>query len=74
MTLAKITTPGLTAMGLSVALLWSCLIGERILARQAAQGQAQVLREMNLLRQRQRAVPASIPLLPFPLRGHVARS
>lgn len=62
MTIAKITTPGLTAMGLSVTVLWSCLIGERILVRYAAQEQAQVLRDMNLLRQRYRSEPVSTPL------------
>ena len=62
MTIAKITTPGLTAMGLTVAVLWGCLICERILVRNAAQDQALVLREINLLRQRQRSEPTSIPL------------
>ena len=71
MTIAKITTPGLTAMGLTVAVLWSCLIGERILVRNAAEEQAQVLREINLLRQKQRSEPASTPLqqLPRPVQA-----
>ena len=70
MTIAKITTPGLTAMALSVAALWGCLIGEQILVRRAAHEQTQVLREMNLLRQRQRSEPASTPLpqVPQPLQ------
>ena len=63
MTIARITTPGLAAMGLSVALLWSCLIGEQVLVRQATLEKAQVLRDIELLR-RHRAAPVSVPRLP----------
>ena len=61
MTIARITAPGLAAMGVSVALLWSCLIGERVLLRNAAGQQARVLHEINLLRQKQRSEPVSAP-------------
>jgi len=61
MTIARITTPGLTAMGLSVFLLWGCLISERLIVHRAAQQETQVLREMHFLRQRQRAQPADAP-------------
>ena len=67
MTIARITTPGLAAMGVSVTLLWSCLIGERVLMRNAAHEQTRLLHEMNLLRQKQRSEPASAPL---PVRPH----
>jgi hypothetical protein len=59
---AKITTPGLTALGVSVALLWCCLISERLLLRNAAEEQTRVMREMSLLRQRQRSEPISTPI------------
>ncbi len=70
MTIARITTPGLTAMGLSVAALWGCLIGERLTIQRATREQVQVLREMHLLRQRQRSQPAdvTVPHHPRPVR------
>ena len=61
MPIARITTPGLTAMAVSVILLWTCLITERVMVRNAARNETRVLREMNLLRHRQRAVPADAP-------------
>jgi hypothetical protein len=69
-TIAKITTPGLAAMAVSVAFLWSCVIGEQVLLRNAAREQTQVLREMNLLRQRQRIAPVSDPAFPRTLSRH----
>ncbi|HLK47422.1 MAG TPA: hypothetical protein VKT49_04770 [Bryobacteraceae bacterium] len=59
---AKITTPGLAAMTVSVAILWSCFIGEQVVLRNAAHQQTRVLYEMKLLRQRQRSQPASTPI------------
>jgi len=49
-------------MAVSVVLLWSCLIGERVMVSSALHEQARVLREMKMLRQRQRSVPADVPL------------
>lgn len=71
MTIAKITVPGLVAIGASVVLLWSFLIGERLTVRRAVQEQARVLREMELLRQRQRSEPVLAPIwrLPRPHRA-----
>ena len=73
-TVAKITTPGLAALGVSVALLWSCFIGEQVLLRNAAHEQTRVLYEIKLLRERQRSQPASMPVPqrpwpPRPARG-----
>ena len=62
MTVAKITTPGLAAMGICVAMLWSCLIGERVLTQRAAREQARILHEIHLLRQRQSEQPVDVPL------------
>ena len=71
MTIAKITMPGLTAMGLSVAFLWGCLIGEHVLVQRAARQQAGALHDIRLLRQRLRAEPARapVPRLPHPYRA-----
>ena len=62
MTIAKITTPGLTAMGVSVILLWGCLIGEQVLVRGAAREQTRVLQEIDQLRQGRRDEPVAAPV------------
>jgi hypothetical protein len=72
--IARITTSGLTAMAASVILLWSCLISEQVLVRRAVREQAEVLRDINRLRQRQRSQPVDAPLpqhpgLPRPAAG-----
>ena len=61
MPIAKITGQGLAAIGVSVALLWACVIGERAMVQRAYTERAQVLREMERLQRRQRPVPVSLP-------------
>lgn len=73
MTIARITVPGLTAMAASVALLWGCLIGERLMLQRAVTERDQVLREMRVLRERQRSEPAADPVPRLPHRTHTAR-
>jgi hypothetical protein len=46
MPLMKITGPGLVAIACSVALLWACLLGERIVLRQAYSERAAVMRSL----------------------------
>ena len=46
MPIMKITGQGLSAIALSVALLWGCIISERVTARQAFAERAKVLREV----------------------------
>ena len=65
MSIAKITGPGLAAMAVSVALLWGCWIAEQVLWQRAAQEQVRVLRDMQLLRQRQNSEPTSAPIPRF---------
>ncbi|HLH17299.1 MAG TPA: hypothetical protein VKX45_08765 [Bryobacteraceae bacterium] len=67
MPIAKITGQGLAAIAFSVALLWGCLIGERIERRSAQQDFEQVLRRQQILQQRWRPLPVSTPspLIPF---------
>ena len=74
MPIARITTSGLAAMAMSVLLLWSCLIAERLTSRNAARDERRVLREMNMLRQRQRSVPADVPTLQPPTRPRAVES
>src|SRR4051794_34837134 len=52
MPIARITGPGLAAIGVSVALLWGCVIAEGIMVRQALAERADVIRDIQLLRQR----------------------
>jgi len=59
MAVCKITIPGLTAMAVAVTLLWGCLIGERLILRQAASQQAAALRRVQLLRSPQ---PVRLPV------------
>ncbi len=77
MPIAKITGQGLTAIALSVALLWGCLIGERVMVRRASAERAQVMRDLRRIRLRAnpvqlhpRSEPVSVPLLmPRPVRA-----
>jgi hypothetical protein len=79
MPIAKITGQGLAAIALSVALLWSCLIGERVLVRRASAERVLVMRDLkrlqrtrlqlNPLQPDHRSEPVSAPLhIPRPVR------
>lgn len=66
MPIAKITGQGLAAIALSVALLWTCLIGERMIVHHAAARQAQLMRELHQLQRNHRTEPVSVPVPPTP--------
>jgi hypothetical protein len=70
MPIAKITRQGLTAIAVSVAFLWGCLIGERIERHNALSERDRVLREQQMLERRWRPLPVSAPspLVPGHLR------
>ena len=70
MPIAKITRRGLAAISLAVAVLWTCVLGERVVAHQAYTERARVMRDLERLQRRQRPVPVS---LPNPLRHHSPR-
>lgn len=61
MPIAKITGQGLAAIGLSVALLWACLIGERLLLSQTLAERAQVMRELHQMQRDRGTQPVSTP-------------
>ena len=61
MPIIRITGQGLSAIALSVALLWGCLIGERVAAQQAYSERARVMRDIMRLRRRERPQPVSAP-------------
>jgi hypothetical protein len=62
MPIAKITGQGLAAIALSVALLWACLVGERMTLNKAVVRRAQVMRELKRMQIRHQTQPASIPV------------
>jgi hypothetical protein len=54
MQIAKITVHGLTSIAILVALLWTCVISQRVMLGRANAGTAQVLRAMRELRMKNR--------------------
>jgi hypothetical protein len=67
MVISKITGPGLTGMALSVALLWGCVISERLIIRRANLDWSEALHSNQRLRQQQESEPI---LAPLPHRPH----
>jgi hypothetical protein len=65
MPVVKITGQGLTSIAILVALLWTCVIGERVIAGRAGAGAAQVVRAMRELRLKNRREPAATPAKPL---------
>jgi hypothetical protein len=62
MPIAKITGQGLLAIACSVALLWGCVIAERVMLRDAGEERVRVLHEMEQLQSKPRPTPAVAPL------------
>jgi hypothetical protein len=67
---AKITGQGLTSIAILVALLWACVVGQRLVLRRANQEAAQVARAMRELRSKSRREPAAAPARPPHRRLH----
>jgi hypothetical protein len=61
MPIAKITGEGLVAISMSVALLWTCVIGQRALADRAYAERVQVMRNSPHGDVRPRTLPVSAP-------------
>ncbi|HVN04781.1 MAG TPA: hypothetical protein VMT86_10210 [Bryobacteraceae bacterium] len=61
MTVAKITGQGLAAITLAVASLWTCIIAEQILVRNADADNAQTMRAVRELRLRRSPEPVCVP-------------
>jgi len=61
MPIAKITGQGLAAIALSVALLWGCLIGERVMMRQAVLERARVMQQVFRGQRRRHTEPVAAP-------------
>jgi hypothetical protein len=63
----------LTAMGISVGLLWGCLISERVITRNAVRERTQVVRELERMRLERRETPLSVPVSHRLLRAPMTR-
>ncbi len=61
MPIAKITGQGLTSIAILVALLWTCLIGERLLAGRTYAETVETVRAILQLRRKTREQPAAAP-------------
>ena len=68
MPIAKITGQGLMAIAFSVALLWFCLISERVMIKRARQERVRLLQDIERLQHRQRPQPVSAPTRLLPPR------
>jgi len=64
MPIAKITGQGLAAIGFSVALLWGCFVGERLILNQSYACRAQVMRDLRQMQLMHHTQPASTPAMP----------
>lgn len=70
MPIARITGKGLSAIAVSVALLWGCLIAERVTRQQADATRLQVMQELRQLQRRSSPVPIPVSV---PARWQHAR-
>jgi hypothetical protein len=72
MPFAKITGQGLAAIAFSVALLWGCFIGERLMVHQALAQRTQLMRELHQMQRRNHnsTQPVSAP---SPISPHLSR-
>jgi putative protein kinase ArgK-like GTPase of G3E family len=64
MPLVKITRSGLVAIGCSVAVLWGCILGERITMQRAYAERAAVMRRLAPRRQTEPVVAPVYPSKP----------
>jgi hypothetical protein len=69
MVIARITGQGLSSIAVLVILLWSCVIGNRVIMQRAQAEGTETLRAMRELQFKQRHTPASIPVHTSPRRA-----
>lgn len=68
MAIARITSQGLTSIAIVVALLWACVIGERVIVRRANAETTEAVRAIRSLQLKNRREPAATPVHPTPRR------
>ena len=73
MAIAKITREGLVSIAVLVAILWGCILGERILTRNTTLETYRVMRQIRYLKFKRHIEPAArpVPALSAPLLGPV---
>ena len=73
MAIAKITREGLVAIAVLVAILWGCILAERILTRNTTMETYRVMRQIRYLKFKRHIEPASQPAAkpPSPSLGSV---
>ena len=73
MAIAKITREGLVSIAVLVAILWSCILAERILTRNTTLETYRVMRQIRYLKFKRHVEPASrpVPTRSLPLLGPV---
>jgi hypothetical protein len=72
MPVAKITREGLVTIAVLVAILWGCILGERILTRNTTLETYRVMRQIRYLKFKRRVEPAQpAPTPPTPSLGPV---
>lgn len=62
MAIAKITREGLVAIAVLVAILWGCILAERILTRNTTMETYRVMRQIRYLKFKRHVEPASRPV------------
>jgi hypothetical protein len=62
MPIVKITGEGLAAIALSVGLLWSCFVGERLILNRSYACRSQVMRDLRQMQLQRRTQPVSTPM------------
>jgi hypothetical protein len=73
MAIAKITREGLVSIAVLVAILWGCILAERILSRRTSLETYRVMRQIRYLKFKRHIEPASrpVPAPPPPSLGTV---
>ena len=73
MAIAKITREGLVSIAVLVAILWGCILGERILTRKTTIETYRVMRQLRYMKFKRHIEPASRPAAnpPSPSLGSV---
>ena len=64
MAIAKITREGLVSIAVLVAILWGCILAERILTRRTSLETYRVMRQIRYLKFKRHIEPASRPVSP----------
>jgi hypothetical protein len=71
MVLAKISGAGLVSIATLVAILWACILGERVIVQRANREFTRTMTELRQLQLKKQTVPASLPAPPHRVRPSI---